>query len=178
MFFEPRNKKEQLEKVIGIIESSMIEEGYITKRYSQTKKHCTTCYDSIILRDEEGKEYTISVDERKNYNRELGRWEESNDLAEEAARAMKFYEFSASDCGYYALIGAMSEEEAIEYYTETVGDIEDEDDSPDEITKEEARKKLLNVCKDSDEEDGARKEFNKLTLGTEPYLILIDGSLL
>lgn len=178
--FDLKNKKEPLEKLIGILENSMHEEGYITKRYSETSKFGTTSYDCLILRDEDGEEYTLTINERVFYNREYGRWEASNDLANEAANTMKFYEFSGADFGYYALIGDKSEEEAIKYYSKIVGDIEDEDAEPIQIMKGTAFSSLLNACKDNDE--GSRiiltKEFNKLSLGIEPYLVLIDGSLL
>lgn len=171
--------KKELEDLIGLIETSMQEQGYITKRYSQTNgEYGTTSYDCIIVRDENGKEYTLSINERNFYNRELGRWEASNDLANEASNIMKFYEFDSSDFGYYALIGANSEEEAINFYEEQVGDIEDKDICPDEISKEQAKKKLLHICQDNDQETRAKGEFAKYTHGTEPYLILIDGSLL
>lgn len=172
-------KDESLDKIVELIENSMREEGYITKRYSQTDgKFGTTSYDCLILRDENGREYTLSIDKRLKLNRETWNLETTNDLGSEANKIMKFFEFSGTDFGYYALIGAMSEEEAIKYYSETVGDIEDENAEPTQIEKLEAKKKLLSICKDSDEESKLTKEFNKSTLGTEPYLILIDGSLL
>jgi len=91
---------------------------------------------------------------------------------------MKFYEFN--DFGYYALIGAESEENAIGFYVETVSDIEEEDKDtfPIEISKEDAKIKLLNVSIDEEEKIRFIKEFDLCTSNTEPYLILIDGSLL
>ncbi|KOY65497.1 hypothetical protein [Clostridium sporogenes] len=87
---------------------------------------------------------------------------------------MKFYEFN--DCGYYALIGAMAEEEAINFYVETIADIEN-DERPIEITKDEAKEKLLKICKD-EEKYKAMEEFAECINQDKPYLILMDTSLL
>ncbi|MCG8538375.1 MAG: hypothetical protein MJA82_00355 [Clostridia bacterium] len=56
-------------------------------------------------------------------------------------------------------------------YDETVADME-EGKTPDLITKEEAKEKLLSICKTE-----AIKEFDECTLQNEPYLVLVDGSL-
>jgi hypothetical protein len=90
---------------------------------------------------------------------------------------MNFYEFN--DFGYYALIGASSEEEAIKFYEETVGEIDEDekDNSPVQISKDEALVKLLNVLKE-DEKEHATYDFRKNISTAEPYLVLIDGSLL
>lgn len=93
----------------------------------------------------------------------------------EDVNIMRFFEFNKF--GYYALIGAKTEEEAINYYESTVADIEEEDGTPDEITREEAKEKLLNICLENENEE-AIAEFDSFTDSTEPYLILIDGSLL
>lgn len=89
---------------------------------------------------------------------------------------MKFYEFNES--GYYALIGATTEEVAIEYYGATVSDIEEEDGAPTEVTKAEAKEKLIKACSSNEEKAELVEEFNRCTTTTELYLILIDGSLI
>lgn len=106
---------------------------------------------------------------------------------------MKFYDFS--DYEYYALIGAKSQEEATKFYEETVSDIEPDDEPPAEITEKEAREKLLDVCEKSvprspnasasgmksviqEAKDEALAEFEQGIKGPEPYLILIDGTLI
>lgn len=177
MIEDIKEVEKDLEKLIYLIEKNIQEEGYITKRFSQTGgKFSTTSYDCLILRDENGKEYTLNIDERARFNRKNGRWEPTNDLVDESINAMKFFEFN--DFGYYALIGAETEDRAIKHYEEDVSDIEDKDVYPLEISKEEAKKKLLTICKNEDEEEKAKREFNKFTLSSEPYLILIDGSLI
>lgn len=88
---------------------------------------------------------------------------------------MKFYEFN--DFGYYALIGAATKEVALNFYEETVADIEDDSIEPVEITINKARIKLLNVCEDDKERFTAMEEFAKGINQDKPYLILIDGSL-
>lgn len=105
---------------------------------------------------------------------------------------MKFYDFTGYE--YYALIGAESEEEAKKFYEETVSDIEPDDYPPTEITEEEAREKLLDVCEKSvarspdasesgmksviqEAKNEALAEFEQGIKGPEPYLILIDGTL-
>jgi hypothetical protein len=170
--------KEELESLIGIIESSMHEEGYITKRYSNTDgRFGTTSYDCLILRDENGKEYTLSIDERVKLNRENGNFEATNDLADEVNNIMKFYHFDGSVFGYFALIGAYTEEEAIKFYEEQVGDIEEKDITPDEITRDEAKGRLLDCSHSEEERIRYNAEFRKWSIQKEPYLVLIDSSL-
>lgn len=89
---------------------------------------------------------------------------------------MKFYEFN--DFAYYALIGAENEGEAIDYYVATVADIENSDGEPLEVPRKKAKDKLLAICRDDNEAKQAEIEFEELTKGLEPYLILIDSSLL
>ncbi|MGX7745665.1 hypothetical protein [Rhodopseudomonas parapalustris] len=88
---------------------------------------------------------------------------------------MKFYEFKQFE--YYSLIGADTKEEAIKYYEENVANIEEEDGEPEEITRDEALKKLLNICNE-DEKAEAMEEFELYTKDSEPYWIIIDPSLL
>lgn len=89
---------------------------------------------------------------------------------------MKFYEFK--DFGYYALIGAITEEEAIEQYEEIAGEVNEDDGRPIEITKEEAKEKRLNICKDERKKQLAIDEFTRRIHQDKPYLILVDGSLI
>ena len=106
---------------------------------------------------------------------------------------MKFFEFN--DFGYYALIGAASKEEAMNEYEEGVSDLNESDGEPEEITEECAREKLLDVCEKSvpishyasksgmesviqEGKDGALSEFEKNIKNSEPYLILIDSTLI
>jgi dsRNA-specific ribonuclease len=93
---------------------------------------------------------------------------------------MKFYEFNTDRFGYYALIGASTSDVAIEYYEEVIGELyEDEKESiPVEISKDDARNKLIEICKDNKEKQEALEQFNKNINDGEPYLILMDGSLL
>ena len=90
---------------------------------------------------------------------------------------MKFYEFKETE--YYALIGAETEEKAIEFYKETVGDLTDEEaeGNPIEITKKKAKAKLLHVCHGEDFVK-APTEFEMYSNSDEPYLVLIDGDLI
>lgn len=97
-------------------------------------------------------------------------------LVIELGETMKFYEFK--EFGYYALIGAKTEEEAIEYYNETVSEIEEEDGTPSQINKDEAKIKLFNSTDNEEERMKFIKEFDLCTSTVEPYLILIDGSLI
>lgn len=87
---------------------------------------------------------------------------------------MKFYEFD--DCEYYALIGAETEEKAIEFYKEVVADIDEDDGVPSELTEEEVKIKIMVVCEE-DKREGSLKKFDKYTREDNPYLILIDGNL-
>ena len=87
---------------------------------------------------------------------------------------MKYFEFNDSD--YYALIGAKSKEQAIKYYQETVADF-DEKDEITEITKEEAKQKLIKAACGADIEI-VEKQFDEASKLKNPYLILVDGSLL
>lgn len=89
---------------------------------------------------------------------------------------MKFFEFNSADFEYYALIGAVSIEEAIKYYVENINEINSEVE-PLEISKSEAKKKLIHSCECSEEANSVKKKFNKFTLMTGPYLILCDVSL-
>lgn len=88
---------------------------------------------------------------------------------------MKFYEFK--DFEYYALIGAKTEQKAVEFYRETVADIEEDDGEPIEITRKEAKVKLFNACHGEDLIK-APMEFEMYSKGDEPYLVLIDSRLI
>lgn len=89
---------------------------------------------------------------------------------------MKFYEFI--DFPYYALIGAENEDKAKEFYSEVVCDLEGDEGELTEVTREKARVELLCICKNKEQRKEAITEFDMNTEGKEPYLILIDGSLL
>ena len=175
MLGEGCKKNNQLETMLNSIEILMKENGYKTLRLSKTKKHSTSAYDCLVLRNCEGKEYKITFDESMQPGERKGEpdynnWKSTNYITE-----MKFYEFK--EFGYYALIGAETEEEAIEYYNETVSDIQEEDGAPNEINKDEAKIKLFNSTDDEEERTKFIKEFDLCTSTVEPYLILIDGSL-
>lgn len=87
---------------------------------------------------------------------------------------MKFYEFNESD--YYSLIGAESEEKAIEHYREMVADYDREEIT--EIKREEARQKLLDICSGENQGAEAMEQFEKYSSESEPYLVLIDAILI
>lgn len=90
---------------------------------------------------------------------------------------MNFYEFN--DCGYYALIGAKDIDSAMDYYEEVVGDIEESDGFPDEVTKENAKLKLIKACGNNKEDvQIATADFEENSNKEVPFLVLIDGSLL
>lgn len=166
--------KNDLETLIKTIENSLHDEGYLTQRFSESNKIGTTSYDGIIIKDSNGKEYTINIDESLKY--ENGQWKETHYI--EKSEPMKFYEFNGSDFGYYALIGAGSKEKAINLYEKVVADVEDENSSPDEITKDQAKNRLLGICKNEYQRIEDEQEFNECIHQDDPYLILIDGSLL
>lgn len=89
---------------------------------------------------------------------------------------MRFFEFNEFD--YYALIGAETEDEAINFYQEAVADIENDDDKPDEITEEQVREKIINDTKEKiNEIITLLKDFDENIKSTIPFLILIDGAL-
>lgn len=93
---------------------------------------------------------------------------------------MKFYEFDTDRFGYYALIGSSSSDSAIEYYEEVIGELteEEKESVPVEISKDDAKNKFLKICKDNQDKHQAIEQFSKSIYKNEPYLILMDGSLL
>jgi hypothetical protein len=95
-----------------------------------------------------------------------GHWGEPTPKSE-----MKFFEFNGN-FAYYALIGANTIDDAMDFYKETVSDLEEDDGFPDEITKDEAKAKFSKVPKDE-----YVKEFDELSRNSEPTIFLIDGSL-
>jgi uncharacterized protein YjfI (DUF2170 family) len=100
-----------------------------------------------------------------------------NILKQEESK-MKFYEFN--NCDYYALIGAVSEAEALNDYKEEIMGLDDLDDTgykPDKITEAEAKQKLLNICKPNEREE-AIMEFEKSKREKTPYLVLVDAELI
>lgn len=171
--------KNDLETLVNVLENSMREQGYKTKKLSQIGIFVTKPgYDGLIFRAESGKEYELTIGESIRHDEKSDEWQPTNYLKDDEATTMKFYEFNSPDFGYFALIGAISEENAMKFYEEQVSDINDKEASPNIISKESAKKRLLDTCKDDFQHDCANREFNKLTLGIEPYLIMIDGSLL
>lgn len=91
---------------------------------------------------------------------------------------MKFYEFNEFEYfKEYALIGAKSEEEAIEFYEDIVADIDGDAGIPMQITHEEAKEKLMSIYKSEDEKIRANDEFEIYAAGNEPCLVLIDWKL-
>ena len=91
-------------------------------------------------------------------------------------KAMKFYEFDKR-YDYYALIGADTEQKAIELYQEVVADIDDEDAIPKEKTMKETLKAVIDVYKDGEEINGII-EFAKNMKSGEPFIVLVDGTLI
>lgn len=88
---------------------------------------------------------------------------------------MKFYEFN--NCDYYALIGAASEDEAINFYKEEIDDVEDASYKPTEIIEAEVRQKLLNICEPNEKEE-AMEEFEQNKNKKSPWLVLVDAELI
>ncbi|HCL4447098.1 TPA: hypothetical protein N2D16_002703 [Clostridium botulinum] len=101
---------------------------------------------------------------------------------------MKFYEFN--DLGYYALILAKDDIEAVKGYEEVVADLDEEEKelTPDIITEKEALEKYkkghIEGCYTNKEKEKdfykAINNFKKFAeKSTEKYLILlIDGTLI
>lgn len=88
---------------------------------------------------------------------------------------MKFFEFNK--CEYYALIGAETEEKAIEFYEEIVANIENNDQKPTEISRFRAKEKLMFKIENWNDKIKAHQEFTEMAEKSEPYLVLIDSSL-
>lgn len=85
---------------------------------------------------------------------------------------MSYFEFN-DGFGYYALIGALTEEDAMIHYQQIVADIDDEGAYPVEISEGEATEKFEKA--NPTVEDWV--EFKDNRLGSEPFIILMDGSL-
>lgn len=66
-----------LEQLIGLVQGISQKEGFKTLRFSDTKELGTTAYDCLVLKDSNGKEYTITFDESMRYNDSKG-WENTN----------------------------------------------------------------------------------------------------
>lgn len=86
-----------------------------------------------------------------------------------------FYDFKKYE--YSAIIGAWSLEEAKKYYSDVVADINEEED-PDVIDLSSVLNILVSLDKDSDTINEIKKIFNDSIYKKEPYLALVDGSLL
>ena len=61
---------------------------------------------------------------------------------------MRFYEFNTTDFPYYALIGAVSAEDAEKDYVEEVSDIDNKNAKPVEVTKEYTVEKIKTANSD------------------------------
>ena len=95
---------------------------------------------------------------------------------------MKFYEFSGG-FPYYALITANSEYEALGLYIVEISTLDEgwwEGKIPLELTKEEAEKKYTSAPWEETREDVEKPEqaFERISLGSEPSVLLIDSSLI
>lgn len=124
-------------------------------------------------------DYNVKISEQ-NYNLLMHESESSKKVNS----IMKFYEFTYdyNGFGYYALIGAGSQEEAVAYYEKYIANRNKDDATPKEITKEEAREKFINICeiekdwgktKINDEYDRKIKVFDRCcTCGKDPYIVL------
>jgi hypothetical protein len=60
---QDRKYNQQIETMIDLVEELLQEEGYETVKFSETQKYSTSGYDCLVLRDCEGKEFTIMFDE-------------------------------------------------------------------------------------------------------------------
>jgi hypothetical protein len=90
---------------------------------------------------------------------------------------MKFFEYSNKNgFDYYALIGAKNQEKANTLYKDTIADFNDIE--PTEISKEDAKTKLLNSCHDSSAKLQAINDFAIYTNKSQPYMVLFDPSLI
>lgn len=94
---------------------------------------------------------------------------------------MKYFEFNQAE--YYALIGAKDIDSAMDYYKETVSDLEESDGFPGEITKTEAKIKLCNACEKTKEDiqfvtQVVTQAFEESANKSAPFLVLVDGSLM
>jgi len=85
---------------------------------------------------------------------------------------MRYFEFN-DGFGYYALIGALTEEDAMTHYQLIVSDIDDEDACPVEISEDEAVEKFEKTTPTLQD----WTDLHDNSLGSEPFIILMDGSL-
>jgi len=91
---------------------------------------------------------------------------------------MKFYEFNTTDFPYYALIGAVSVEDAEKDYVDEIADIDNKDVKPVEVTKEYTIEKIKTANDDEDtNDDDFLSEFEESIKTDDSYLILMDGDL-
>lgn len=66
---------QELETAIEIVEGLFQEEGYQTKRFSKIKGLSCTEYDIIILKNNEGKEFSISFSESVKFDKDKHEWQ-------------------------------------------------------------------------------------------------------
>lgn len=68
------------ELVIDLVQGALEEDGYKTKRYSDSRKYETSSYDCIIVKGADGNYYELTVSEltdvRNPYTNELYRAED------------------------------------------------------------------------------------------------------
>jgi hypothetical protein len=168
-------KNEDLELLMEDIKNSFNSNKYIFKRHSEIGV-LNDYYDGFIVRNvDTGEEYTMGLSMNKLYNKEMGEWENANNLKTK----MRFYEFgSENDYEYYALIGAFNEEQAINHYIEEVAEIEECDNHPKEVSEDMVRYLIRKSIKIDKERDELINIFNKSIYEDESFLILIDGCLL
>lgn len=89
---------------------------------------------------------------------------------------MRFFEFN--DFEYYALIGANTEEQAIEHYDEFICEVSEDDGTPTELTTEQAKEKLIDACEYEVEKISEIKLFEECLSKDEPCIVLIEGGLI
>ena len=90
---------------------------------------------------------------------------------------MKFYEFNTNRFDYYALIGAKDLGAAIDFYTNTVCDI-DNSEVPEETVKEKVKEKLMHICKEEEQEKEGLLWLEECCKTEEPFLVLLDCMLI
>lgn len=54
------------ELVIDLVQGALEEDGYKTKRYSDSRKYETSAYDCIVIKGEDGNYYELTVSELKD----------------------------------------------------------------------------------------------------------------
>lgn len=60
------SRDDNTELLIELIQGALEEDGYKTKRFSDSDKHHTTSYDAIEVKGYDGNYYTITIDKRSD----------------------------------------------------------------------------------------------------------------